>query len=100
MIEKVEILKDAAATALYGIQGGNGFAHQHGLSAQGGNDKGGFFAAVNHLENDGIMAGSSDTHRRIAAQLNGQYKVTDWMQFGLWLHTQHRSCDLAVCLWS
>ena len=156
MIEKVEILKDAAATALYGIQGGNGvirittkkgagkvsvaydfkitsslpglkadlleksewiervtkitplmpqileerghadnytdwqdvmygngFAHQHGLSAQGGNDKGSFFAAVNYLDNDGIMAGSSDTHRRIAAQLNGQYKVTDWMQFGL-----------------
>ena len=156
MIEKVEILKDAAATALYGIQGGNGvirittkkgagkvsvaydfkltsslpgmkadlleksewiervtkinplmpqileerghadnytdwqdvmygngFAHQHGLSAQGGNEKGGFFAAVNYLDNDGIMVGSSDTHRRIAAQLNGQYKVTDWMQFGL-----------------
>ena len=156
MIEKIEILKDAAATALYGIQGGNGvirittkngsgkvsvaydfkltssfpgmkadlldtsewiervnkinpgmdqiiaerghagnytdwqdvmygngFAHQHGLSAQGGNDKGGFFAAVNYLGNDGIMVGSSDTHRRMAAQLNGRYMVTDWMQLGL-----------------
>lgn len=156
MIEKVEILKDAAATALYGIQGGNGvirittrkgsgkisvaydfkitssfpgmkadlldasgwkervtkinpampqllaerghdgndtdwqdvmygngFTHQHGLSAQAGNDKGGFFAAVNYLDNDGIMTGSSDTHRRIAAQLNGRYDLTDWMQLGL-----------------
>lgn len=156
MIEKIEVLKDAAATALYGIQGGNGvirittrkgsgkvsvaydfkltssfpgmkadllnasewlgrvnkinpgmsqvvaanghagndtdwqdvmygngLAHQHGLTAQGGNEKGGFFAAVNYLDNDGIMTGSSDTHRRIAAQLNGQYQLTDWMQMGL-----------------
>lgn len=156
MIEKIEVLKDAAATALYGIQGGNGvirittrkgsgkvsvaydfkltssfpgmkadllnasewlervnkinpgmsqvvaanghagndtdwqdviygngLAHQHGLTAQGGNEKGGFFAAVNYLDNDGIMTGSSDTHRRIAAQLNGQYQITDWIQMGL-----------------
>ena len=157
MIEKVEVLKDAAATALYGIQGGNGvilittkkgsgkvsvsydfkltssslgrkadlmnaeewiqhkidngisdireileangydgtdtdwqdvmygngFAHQHGISLQGGNSKGGFYAAVNYLDNNGIVKGSSDTHRRIAAQVNGDYKVTDWLKLGI-----------------
>ena len=156
MIEKVEVLKDAAATALYGIQAGNGvirittrkgsgkisvaydfkltssfpgmkaelldasgwiervsriepdirkqlesqgysgnhtdwqdvmygngFAHQHGLTVQGGNERGGIYAAVNYLDKDGIMTGSADTHRRISAQLNGQYDVTDWVQIGM-----------------
>lgn len=157
MIEKVEILKDAAATALYGIQGGNGvirittrkgsgklsvgydfkltssslgrkadilnaeewienqkirtwydidgklqengydgtdtdwqdvvygngFAHQHGLTVQGGNDKGGFFAAFNYLDNDGIVKGAYDTHRRIGAQVNGSYQFTEWLQVGI-----------------
>ena len=153
MIESVEVLKDGAATALYGIQGGNGvilittkkgsgkfsvsydvkltssslglradlmnaeewlknkesqkityidfskyagtdtdwqdevygngFAHQHGLNLQAGNDKGGFFAAFNYLDNDGIVKGSADTHRRIAGQANGNYKFTDWLEVGL-----------------
>ena len=153
MIESVEVLKDGAATALYGIQGGNGvilittkkgsgkfsvsydfkmtssslgrradlmnaeewiqnkkdqgytyinfskyagidtdwqdevygngFAHQHGLNLQAGNEKGGFFAAFNYLDNDGIVKGSSDTHRRIAGQANGNYRFTDWLEVGL-----------------
>lgn len=152
MIESVEVLKDGAATALYGVQGGNGvilittkkgsgkfsvsydfkltssslgrradlmnaeewlqnkkesygdyidfskytadtdwqdfaygngFAHQHGINLQAGNDKGGFFAAFNYLDNDGIVKGSADTHRRIAGQANGNYKFTDWFEVGL-----------------
>jgi TonB-dependent SusC/RagA subfamily outer membrane receptor len=152
MIESVEVLKDGAATALYGVQGGNGvilittkkgsgkfsvsydfkmtssslgrradlmnaeewlqnkkesygdyidfskytadtdwqdfaygngFAHQHGLNLQAGNDKGGFFAAFNYLDNNGIVKGSADTHRRIAGQANGNYKFTDWLEVGL-----------------
>lgn len=152
MIESVEVLKDGAATALYGVQGGNGvilittkkgsgkfsvsydfkmtssslgrradlmnaeewlqnkkesygdyidfskytadtdwqdfaygngFAHQHGINLQAGNDKGGFFAAFNYLDNDGIVKGSADTHRRIAGQANGNYKFTDWLEVGL-----------------
>jgi TonB-dependent SusC/RagA subfamily outer membrane receptor len=153
MIESVEVLKDGAATALYGIQGGNGvilittkkgtgkfsvsydfkmtssslgrradlmnaeewlqhkkdlnftnidfskytgidtdwqdvvygngFAHQHGINLQGGNDKGGFFAAVNYLDNNGIVKGTADTHRRTAGQLNGNYRFTDWIEVGL-----------------
>ena len=145
MIENVEVLKDAAATALYGIQGGNGvicittrkgegrfsvgydfrltsaslgrkaevlsaeewmerygitgydgtgtdwldvvygngLAHQHGLSLQGGNEKGGFFTTVNYLDDDGIVNGSSDTHRRLATRLNGRYEFTDWLEIGV-----------------
>ena len=151
MIESVEVLKDGAATALYGVQGGNGvilittkkgegkfsvgydfkltssslgkradlmnaeewlqnrknyydymdfskytadtdwqdfvygngFAHQHGLNLQAGNDKGGFFAAFNYLDNDGIVKGSADTHRRIAGQANGNYRFTDWLEVGI-----------------
>ena len=145
MIEKVEVLKDAAATALYGIHGGNGvilittrkgegkfsvgydfritssslglkadilnseewlkrnnisgydgtgtdwqdvvygngLAHQHSLTLQGGNEKGGFFAAVNYLDNDGIVTGSADTHNRLAARLNGKYQFTDWLEVGI-----------------
>lgn len=153
MIESVEVLKDGASTALYGIQGGNGvilittkkgsgkfsisydfkmtssslgrradlmnaeewlqnkkdlnfnhidfsryagndtdwqeevygkgFAHQHGINLQGGNDKGGFFAAINYLDNNGIVKGTADTHRRIAGQANGNYRFTDWIEVGL-----------------
>ena len=151
MIESVEVLKDGASTALYGVQGGNGvilittkkgegkfsvgydfkltssslgkradlmnaeewlqnrkkyygymdfseytadtdwqdfvygngFAHQHGLNLQAGNDKGGFFAAFNYLDNDGIVKGSADTHRRIAGQVNGNYRFTDWLEVGI-----------------
>ena len=152
MIESVEVLKDGASTALYGVQGGNGvilittkkgegkfsvgydfkltssslgkradlmnaeewlqnrkknygnyydfskytadtdwqdfvygngFAHQHGLNLQAGNDKGGFFAAFNYLDNDGIVKGSADTHRRIAGKANGSYRFTDWLEVGI-----------------
>ena len=153
MIESVEVLKDGASTALYGIQGGNGvilittkkgsgkfsisydfkmtssflgrradlmnaeewlqnkkdlnfnhidfsryagndtdwqeevygngFAHQHGINLQGGNDKGGFFAAINYLDNNGIVKGTADTHRRIAGQANVNYRFTDWIEVGL-----------------
>lgn len=157
MIETVEVLKDGAATALYGIHGGNGvirittrkgsgkfkisydlkiisssqgkkadlldakewishmkeisgqdigqlieqyghdgtdtdwqdvvyrngFAHQHGVSLQGGNDKGSFYAAVNYLDNDGMVVGNSDTHQRISARLNGRYNVTEWLELGI-----------------
>lgn len=150
LIEKVEILKDAAATALYGIHGGNGvirittrqgtgkvsvgysfklttsslgrkadlqnaqewterlkregmeladldgtdtdwsdvvygngLTHQHGLSIQGGNERGSFHAAVNYLDENGIVKGDKDTYDRLSVLVNGNYTVTDWMKIGI-----------------
>ena len=53
-------------------------AQQHGLTFQGGNDRGHFFLSLNYLDNDGIVKGKADTYKRLTAQINADYKIKEW----------------------
>ena len=51
---------------------------QHGLSFQGGNDKGHFFTSLNYFDNDGIFVGKKDVYNRLTAQINADYNLFKW----------------------
>lgn len=51
----------------------NTYTKDHYVSANGGNDKGKFFAAFDSFNEDGVIVGSS--YKRYTADLNGSYKV-------------------------
>ena len=154
MIESMEVLKDAAAAAIYGAQAGNGvvlittksgasnngtasisyngkftlqslgkkaelfdaakyieyqkyignltdeyldsngykgqdtnwydevfqpsWAIQHGITFQGGNNKGHFFTSLNYVNDDGIVVGKKDVYKRLTAQVNADYQLFKW----------------------
>jgi len=51
---------------------------QHGLTFQGGNNKGHFFTSLNWLDDDGIVVGKKDVYQRITAQVNADYQLFKW----------------------
>ena len=55
---------------------------RHTIGFQGSNDKGSYFAAVNHVKNDGIFAGDKDLYKRLSVQINGDYKIKPWLTVG------------------
>jgi len=55
---------------------------QHTLTLQGGNNSGHYFAALNYVNQDGIIKGDKDLYKRLSAQLNADYNLTDWFQVG------------------
>ena len=55
---------------------------QHTLTFQGGNDMGHYFAALNYLNQDGIIKGDKDLYKRLNAQLNADYNLTSWLTVG------------------
>ncbi len=61
---------------------GPSFTQQHNISFQGGNNKGSFFAAINYVDNDGIVKGDKDVYKRLSAQFNADYKIYDWLTVG------------------
>ena len=58
------------------------FAQQHGVTFQGGNDRGHFYTALNYVDNNGIVIGDKDTYKRLTAQLNADYSIFKWLQVG------------------
>jgi TonB-linked SusC/RagA family outer membrane protein len=61
---------------------GPSFAKQHNVTFQGGNNKGHFFAAINYVDNDGIVRGDKDVYKRLSAQFNADYRIFDWLTVG------------------
>lgn len=60
----------------------NTWAKQHTLSVTGGNERGNYFASVSYVNQDGIAKGHKDVYERLTAQLNGEYKIKDWLKVG------------------
>ncbi|MEE3463578.1 MAG: TonB-dependent receptor [Candidatus Cryptobacteroides sp.] len=58
------------------------WAKQHGITFQGGNNRGNFLAAINYLDNDGIVKGKQDVYKRLLFQFNADYKIKDWLTVG------------------
>ncbi|QNF32289.1 TonB-dependent receptor [Adhaeribacter swui] len=51
----------------------NTYTRNHYISANGGNDKGKYFASFDYFNEDGIIVGSN--YRRYSGVLNGSYKI-------------------------
>ena len=58
------------------------WSQQHSLSFSGGNRNGHFFAALNYVNQNGIVKGDRDTYKRLQAQINADYKLFNWLQVG------------------
>ena len=54
------------------------WSQQHGITFQGGNNKGHFFLSLNYLNNDGIFKGDKDVYKRLTAQINADYQIFKW----------------------
>ena len=61
---------------------GPSWSPQHTLTFQGGNKMGHYFAALNYVNQDGIIRGDKDLYKRLSAQLNADYSLTDWFEVG------------------
>jgi TonB-linked SusC/RagA family outer membrane protein len=55
---------------------------RHTIGFQGGNDQGSYYAAVNHVKNNGIFAGDKDLYKRTTIQINADYKIKSWLTVG------------------
>ena len=55
---------------------------QHTITFQGGNKAGHYFASLNYVNQDGIVKGDKDLYKRLSAQLNAGYNLTDWFDVG------------------
>jgi len=58
------------------------WAQQHGVTLQGGNNRGHYLTSINYVNNDGIVKGDKDVYKRLSAQINADYKLFDWFTVG------------------
>ncbi len=70
---------DGTNTDWYDAVFEDSWSMQHNITVQGGNDKGHFLAALNLVDNNGIVKGSQDVYKRITGQINADYKLYDWL---------------------
>ena len=54
------------------------WSQQHGVTFQGGNNKGHFFTSLNYVDQDGIVVGKKDVYNRLTAQVNADYQLFKW----------------------
>ena len=54
------------------------WSKQHGITFQGGNNKGHFFTSLNYVDDDGIVVGKKDVYHRLTAQINADYQLFKW----------------------
>lgn len=52
---------------------------RHTVGFQGGNDRGSYFVAVNHVKYNGIFVGDKDRYKRFTLQANADYKIKKWL---------------------
>jgi TonB-linked SusC/RagA family outer membrane protein len=53
------------------------WSQQHGITFQGGNNRGHFFTSLNYVNNDGIVVGKKDVYNRLTAQINADYRSSN-----------------------
>lgn len=59
---------------------GNGLRQEYTLSANGGSEKGSFYASANYLSNEGITVASD--YQRFTGRLKADYMIKDWLRVG------------------
>lgn len=65
----------------YMLETGHQSRHTFGL--EGGNEKGRFYASLSYTDNNGIITGDKDIFKRLVGQINGEYKIKNWITAGV-----------------
>ncbi len=60
-----------------------GHQSRHTFGVEGGNDKGRFYASLSYTDNNGIITGDKDIFKRLVGQINGEYKIKNWLTAGV-----------------
>ena len=68
-----------------------GHMHRHMLAFQTGNDRGSLYVSLSYLNNNGMVAGDSDTYQRITGMINASYKIKPWLEVGTNNQIEHYS---------
>ena len=58
------------------------WSNRQTVGFQGGNDRGSYFVSINNVDNNGIFRGDKDQYKRLTMQINGDYKIKDWLTVG------------------
>ena len=58
----------------------NSFRQEYNVNVAGATEKSNFYASLGYLDNDGIIAGSSNS--RLTARLRGDYQAKKWLKVG------------------
>lgn len=61
---------------------GTGQMQLHTIGAQGNNENGSLYVALNYLTNNGMVVGDKDINKRVTAQVNASYKIKPWFTIG------------------
>jgi len=59
-----------------------GFQQRHTFGASYGTDRGSYYVSATYLRNDGIVTGTKDFNERATGQINGKYKIKNWITVG------------------
>lgn len=60
----------------------NSHMQRHNLTFQAGNERGDLYLSLSYLNNDGMVAGNSDTYERMTGMINASWKIKPWLQVG------------------
>lgn len=55
---------------------------RHGVTFQGGSDKGAFYLSLSELKNNGMVIGDADTYKRLTGMINASWKIKPWLEVG------------------
>jgi len=53
--------------------------HHHNLTFSGGNERGSLYTSVSYLDNNGMLKGNNDFHRRFTGMVNASWKFKSWL---------------------
>ena len=57
---------------------GTGVMQRHTFGAQGGNERGSYYAAITNVDDNGMVKGNKDVYKRLSAQINADYNIKKW----------------------
>ncbi len=63
------------------LYGDGGSFQRHTAGFEPANDNGSVYASLSYMNNDGMYYGDKDWLKRITFQLNGDYKIKEWLTF-------------------
>jgi TonB-dependent SusC/RagA subfamily outer membrane receptor len=78
-IESISVLKDASATAVFGVRGANGVILV--TTKRGTTGKASVYASFGYLNNNGIIRGAD--MQRYTARLKTDYQAKNWLRVGM-----------------
>lgn len=58
----------------------DGAMQRHNVTFQAGSEKGSLYISGSYMNNNGIVVGDADTHRRLTGMINASWKIKPWLE--------------------